>query len=91
MPQWGMEHATQECALTRSRTSNLWLCGMMPNQLSYTVQGNAYAFFTDDVWVHMQMTTGPQKSSRRWKYIVWSKIHIQVHIWPNSQVSLYGN
>ena len=31
--------ATQACALTRSRTSNLSVCEMMPNPLNYTSQG----------------------------------------------------
>ena len=30
-PQLGTEPTTQACTLTRNRTSNLSLCGMMPN------------------------------------------------------------
>ena len=34
------EPAAQACALTRNQTSDLWVCGMMPNQLSRTSQGD---------------------------------------------------
>ena len=33
------EHASQACALTGNRTSDLLLCGTMPNQLNHTHQG----------------------------------------------------
>ena len=38
----GEEPATQACDLTRNWTCDLSFCGMMPNQLSHTSQGNLY-------------------------------------------------
>ena len=39
VPWLGMEFATQAYVLTRNRTGDLLLCGMMPNQLSHMGQG----------------------------------------------------
>ena len=38
--QLGTEPVTRACALTGDRTSDLWLCGKMLNQLSHTGQGS---------------------------------------------------
>ena len=38
-PQPGTKPATQACALIENQTSDLSLCGTMPNQLSHTGQG----------------------------------------------------
>ena len=37
--QLGTKPATQACALTGNQTSELSVCGMMPNLLSHTSQG----------------------------------------------------
>ena len=47
MPQPGTEPASQACALTGNRTGDLWLWGMMPDQLSHTGQGGSH--FLDGV------------------------------------------
>ena len=39
VPQPGTWPATQAVALTENQTSDLWLCGTTPNQLSHTSQG----------------------------------------------------
>ena len=45
MPQPGTKPTTQACALTGNQTSDLLVCGMMTNQLSYTSQGQNIRYF----------------------------------------------
>ena len=39
LPQTGTEPATQACPLTWNLTSEFWLCGTMPDQLSHASWG----------------------------------------------------
>ena len=48
-PQPGTWLATQACALTRNQTCNLSVCGVMPNPLSHTSQGNNLLILTAPV------------------------------------------
>ena len=60
-----MQHATQACALTRDRTSDHLLCGLMPNQLSNTGQGSTEALnpFTFEVIIDQSVLIAIQKIS----------------------------
>ena len=44
VPQPGTEPTTQACALTRTLTGDLFVCGTAPNPLSHTDQGNCTLF-----------------------------------------------
>ena len=50
------EPATQEGALTGNPTSNLWVCGLTPNKLSYTGQGCSKSFDCDVFTVNFKWT-----------------------------------
>ena len=52
-PWPGTESATQACALTRHRTSNLSVCGMTPNQFSHTGQVLNFVFFSQFIYIKM--------------------------------------
>ena len=43
-PQLGIWPATQACARTGNRTGNVLVCGLTPNPLSYTSQGECNYF-----------------------------------------------
>ena len=43
-PQPGTKPTNPACALTRNQTSDLSLCGTMPNQLSHTLSGHVRFF-----------------------------------------------
>ena len=51
-PQPGSELTAQAYALTRKKTSDLLVCGMMPNQLSHTGQESYKIIFNSDFPLH---------------------------------------